>query len=62
MKKCGCCERDTEVIIKDYRTDSNGNGLQFFVCPNCLCLDNHWFFKLLKSKDKEKLIKEYKKD
>jgi len=50
--KCECCELN-EAEVKDYR-DFSDIGIDFFqeyyVCRNCLFLNDYWFLKLMKAK------------
>jgi len=49
--KCDCCTIN-EAIVKDYREDERsgtGNLDKYYVCGNCLHLNNHWFYKLMET-------------
>ena len=47
IESCECCTIN-KTQIKDYREDERtGNLDKYFVCFNCMNLNNYWFFRLL---------------
>ena len=47
---CECCGIN-EAQVKDYRVnEETGEIGKYFVCINCMSLNNYWFYKLLNAK------------
>jgi len=46
---CECCGLN-EAQVKDYREDERTGTLEeYFVCYNCMNLNNYWFYKLMET-------------
>jgi len=60
MKKvnlCECCGLN-KAEVKDYRGDEvTGDINEYYVCENCFHLNNYWFNRLRRVKNKKRIIK-----
>ena len=55
---CECCGLNP-AEIKDYRgNEATGNLDKFYVCRNCFNLNNYWFYRLMRAKDKKRIIRQ----
>ena len=56
--KCDCC-RLNPAEVKDCRENpATGDLDKFYVCRNCLHLNDYWFYKLLEAEDKKHTIQQ----